>query len=399
MVIKLDNHITAGNKWDIAFQKRLLSELYLEQYGFKVFSQNDEDGIIEEIFNRIGTTNKKFVEFGVENGLECNSHFLLHKGWSGLWIEGSEVSYKKILKNFRPVILEKKLSIKNAFVSIDNINNLIYDAGIQGEIDLLSIDIDGNDYYIFDIINVIKPRVISIEYNGKFAPSSDWVMPYNKEHLWDESHNHGASLLALEKLGNKKGYQLVGTNTNGVNAFFVKKELCKNLFPSPSTAENLYNPLRLSMQFKNGHPAKKCLVNSQTGVEGQFVYLDKNEKYLSSYGFYEKEYDENYNFLQQWMKAKKAKIFIKNENVSEITLHLHNEIETMNLIWSFGENQTTTCPLTVGHNKILISVPKEFQKNTIIPLFLEVNEMWTPFLKYGSEDKRILGIALLEITL
>ena len=76
-------------KWDIELEKRLKSNKHLEKYGFKVYSQSDEDGIIEEIFNRIGTTNKKFIEFGVENGLESNSHYLLLKGWNGLWIEGS----------------------------------------------------------------------------------------------------------------------------------------------------------------------------------------------------------------------------------------------------------------------------------------------------------------------
>lgn len=109
---------------------------------------------------------------------------------------------------------------------------------------MLSIDIDGNDWHVWKSISVIKPRVVVIEYNGKFPPECDWVMPYDPSHLWDLSDRHGASLSALEKLGNEKGYQLVGTNMTGSNAFFVQKELAGDRFALPATAENLYNPQR-----------------------------------------------------------------------------------------------------------------------------------------------------------
>ena len=144
------------NDGEIELKARLNNGLYLERYGFKAYSQNDEDGIIEEIFNRIGTTNKIFVEFGVENGLESNSHYLLHKGWSGLWIDGSEKSVKEIKKLFKKPIYDNKLKVINAFITKDNIDSLISDNGnINGEIDLLSIDIDGNDWWVWNAIKRI----------------------------------------------------------------------------------------------------------------------------------------------------------------------------------------------------------------------------------------------------
>jgi len=214
---------------------------YLDSFGYKVYSQNDEDGIINEIFKRIGMTNKTFVEFGVQDGLESNGHFLLFKGWRGLWIDGCEESIKKLKEYFFEPISTKQLTVIKAFITIDNINDLINGNGFDGEIDLLSIDIDGNDYWIWQAIKCIQPRVVVIEYNAKFPPPCEWIMEYDPNHIWDLSDKYGASLKSLELLGDKLGYRLVGTNICGVNSFFVKKELAKDLFPEPPTAENLYH--------------------------------------------------------------------------------------------------------------------------------------------------------------
>ena len=259
----LQSYTGGGMAYELLTERRLENPKCLDRYGFKVYSQNDEDGIIEEIFNRIGTTNKIFVEFGVENGLECNSHYLLHKGWHGLWLEGNEDSCKEIVARFYPLIQNGQLKIGHAFITRDNINELIKAGGIEGEIDLLSIDIDGNDWHVWQAINVVQPRAVVIEYNAKFPPNHAWVMPYNEKYSWDTSDCHGASLKALELLGRALGYQLVGTNLNGVNAFFVKQELAKKLFIKPATAEELYNPFRIGTghHYKNGHPARYFLMN------------------------------------------------------------------------------------------------------------------------------------------
>ncbi len=237
---------------------RLNDKKFLESFGFKVFSQNDEDGIINEIFRRIGTTNKYFVEFGVSDGIESNSHLLLHEMWSGLWIEVNSDFIQKIHTKFKPVIETKRLKVINAFITKDNINDII-GKEITGEIDLLSIDIDGNDYYIWKAINVINPRVVIIEYNGKFPPYIEWIAKYSDQPIWNASDDHGASLKAYEILGNELGYQLVGTNYNGVNAFFVRKDLASDKFATPATAENFYNPLRPDIRFTSSHQSKYFL--------------------------------------------------------------------------------------------------------------------------------------------
>jgi hypothetical protein len=243
-------------------KRRLNDPVYLDRFGYKVFSQNDEDGIIAEIFKRIGTTNKIFVEFGVQNGLESNGHFLLHKGWRGLWIEGSKRYCNQIKHYFERPIAIKQLFIQNVFITRENIDALIKDnilqlhPGVEKAIDCLSIDIDGNDYWIWEAIKCIKPRVVVIEYNAKFPPDFEWIMPYNPDHIWDLSDNQGASLKSLELLGEKLGYQLVATNIAGINAFFVQKEEVKDLFPVPATAENLYHPFCANVLILNGHPSR-----------------------------------------------------------------------------------------------------------------------------------------------
>ena len=231
--------------------------LHLNHFGYKVYSENDEDGIIQEIFKRIGVTNQVFVEFGVQDGLESNGHFLLFNGWKGLWIEGDKKYYKRLQKHFSKPLSTGALTAINAFITTDNINKLIgKDGNINGEIDLLSIDIDGNDYWIWKAIDCIQPRVVVIEYNAKFPPPFEWVMEYDPKHIWDGSDKYGASLKSLELLGKDLGYCLVGTNSNGVNAFFVKKEWTKDLFALPASAENFYHAWSAGY-CSSGHPTKE----------------------------------------------------------------------------------------------------------------------------------------------
>ena len=260
----LYNNTSAGFYWDKKTIDRFNNPLCLDSYGYKVYSQNDEDGILSEIFNRIGTTNKKFIEFGVENGLECNTHYLLLQGWSGLWIDGDDENYHQINKRFYTAIKTNKLLTYNDYVTCSNINNILAACNFSGEIDLLSIDIDGNDYHVWESIKEISPRVLTIEYNAKIPPNCEWVMAYDPTYIWDNSDKHGASLKSMEILSEMKGYQLVGTNISGVNAFFVRKDLINNNFYTPATSEHLYNPARFSLKFSNGHPSKQWLSNDPT---------------------------------------------------------------------------------------------------------------------------------------
>ena len=235
----------------------------LERYGYKVYSQNEEDGMIAEIFNRIGTTNRFFIEFGVQNGLECNTHYLLFQGWEGVFMEGSKEYCEQITKNFKQPIERGKLTLLNAFITAENINELIAStkAAKLVDIDLLSIDIDGNDYWVFEAINVIKPRVVVIEINAKFPPPVEYIMPYNPSYVWDGSDAQGVSLESITKLANKKGYQLVGTDLKGVNAFFVRKDLCGDKFADDCSARALYNPWRM-LNSHTGHTSMYFLPNA-----------------------------------------------------------------------------------------------------------------------------------------
>jgi hypothetical protein len=233
--------------------KRLL------RHGFKVFSQNDEDGIIQEIFRRIGAVHRTFIEFGVESGSECNTAKLLLEGWRGLWIEAAAHHGATIRQSLAPFINDKKLSLTEAAVTAENVNDLFSQAGFAGEIDLLSIDIDFNDYWVWKAVEVVNPRVVVIEYNSLFRPPMSLVIPYNATYRWDGSNYWGASLEALVRLGRTTGYRIVGCNFSGVNAFFVRDDLCADHFLAPATAEEHYEPVRYfyaAHGAQSGQPAR-----------------------------------------------------------------------------------------------------------------------------------------------
>lgn len=229
----------------------------LVRYGFKVYSQCDEDGIIQEIFKRIETTNRTFVEFGVETGIECNTAKLLLEGWRGLWLDGDDKNIEQITTRYKSLVDSGHLAVQRSFITAENINALISDGGLRGPIDLLSIDIDNNDYWVWKAIDVIEPRVVVIEYNATLRPPLSLVVPYDPQRTWSGSNYFGASLEALVKLGRTKGYRLVGCNFAGSNAFFVREELAKDLFLDPPTAEEHYEPPRYYFSaLKAGHRAE-----------------------------------------------------------------------------------------------------------------------------------------------
>jgi hypothetical protein len=233
---------------------RYSDPLRLERYGFKVYSQYDEDGIIEEIFHRIGMGKKLFIEFGVETGIENNTLKLLLEGWRGLWIEGNSNYVTAIKTRFRDVIATQQLTVNNAFVTRENINELIRPWAV-GEIDFLSIDIDGNDFHIWKALTIVRPRAVVIEYNAKFRPPISISPTYNPDHNWSGTDYMGSSLEALVRLGKRRGYCLVGCNFAGVNAFFVRSDLAKEKFHEPFSAENHYHPARyfLEQLYRSGH--------------------------------------------------------------------------------------------------------------------------------------------------
>lgn len=387
--------IWGGMRWNDLTEKRLNDTRCLERYGYKVYSQNDEDGIIQEIFRRIGVSNKIFVEFGVQDGLESNAHYLLFQEWKGLWIEGSEQCIEDMQQKFYPLLQSGQLKCKCAFITKDNINDLIGEAGISGEIDLLSIDIDGNDFYVWEAINVINPRVVIIEYNGKFPPDCDWKMAYNENHIWDGSDWHGASLKAMEKLGRTLGYQLVGTNINGANAFFVRKDLANGNFFEPATAEELYNPSRFNIKHRSGHPARYCLKGQKENL-GILNYMP-NDIAISGYGFHDLEHDAEQYY--KWSSERVSQILVRcdeEHRVVKIPYFLPQEVLEKENPYLLG--------ITVNRKKVkevqLVQLKGEVEveipavKRNLVEIGIETPVLWRPYDLLNINDKRELGIAI-----
>lgn len=210
----------------------------INRFERKIYSQNGEDGILLYIFSQIGTFNRCFVEFGMGNGRECNTANLsLNFGWHGLLMDCKEsnVAYAKRYYENRLGNRASDVTIFiQCWITAENINSTLLDNGMQGEIDLLSIDIDGNDYWVWKAINVIAPRIVVIEYNASMGHEKSLAVKYDENFVRHEKHPsgwyHGASLAALTKLANTKGYVLVGCDCSGINAFFVCKDIApKNL--------------------------------------------------------------------------------------------------------------------------------------------------------------------------
>lgn len=194
---------------------------------FRVFSQWGEDGIIQYLISRIDVGRKIFIEFGVQDYTESSTRFLLiNNNWSGLVIDGGE-KYIDYIKN-DPIYWQHNVKAECAFITKDNINDLIRKAGMSGEIGLLSVDIDGNDYWVWEAIDVVQPVITIVEYNARFGSESALTVPYSADFVRSQAHPsmvyYGASLQALCLLGERKGYAFVGCNSAGNNAFFVRQD-------------------------------------------------------------------------------------------------------------------------------------------------------------------------------
>lgn len=228
----------------IASEGKYADSRNLNRYEYEILSQCGEDGILEEIFKRIGITNRFFVEFGAGNGLQNSTASLLLNNWTGAWIEGDHTSGETIRHKFAQLLLRHRLRYTEAFITAENIEELFGTLEVPETFDCMSVDIDGNDYWVWKAITHYRPRVVICEYNGRYGGTIPWVMKYNPNHSWNGSCYYGASLKALEKLGASKGYVLVGCNLAGVNAFFVQEELVKDLFIASHTAEYHFEPQR-----------------------------------------------------------------------------------------------------------------------------------------------------------
>lgn len=397
--VKLEGTIAGGLCWDNLTRERMQDPRALERFGYKVYSQNDEDGILQEIFRRIGTTNKVFVEFGTQDGLESIGHYLLLCGWSGLWIEGDADAVERLKERFRPAIAGQHLFVLRDFITKDNINPLIRSSGIEGQIDLLSVDVDGNDYYIWKAIEVVTPRVVVVEFNGKMPPDLDWKMAYDANHIWDGSDRHGASLKALELLGREKGYTLVGTNLNGVNAFFVRSDLVTDSFAGPYTAEHMYNPLRLDLKFVTNHPSRYFLGHQRD----EYGLLDYKDVELVL-GFHNIEFWKTETGEKEfaWTSAEESVLrFLKKEeaNACAIPYFLPENTQSgegisgeMEAFSSFSGSKKL--PVERKEDAIYIHDIGELPVGAVIALSIHHQRLWSPSEMAGTSDTRKLGIAI-----
>lgn len=195
--------------------------------GFKVFSQFDEDGIIQYLINKLPITNKTFIEFGVENYEESNTRFLLlNDHWQGMVLDARAADIRYIQQD--NIYWQYDLQAKCAWITRENINALLLDAGFGEDVGLLSIDIDGNDYWIWKAIQSIRPRIVIVEYNSLFG-LLPLAVPYKEDFDRTTAHfsnlYYGSSLAALQHLAQLKGYLLLGSNIWGHNAFFIRADI------------------------------------------------------------------------------------------------------------------------------------------------------------------------------
>lgn len=218
--------------------------------GFRAFSQFDEDGILLYLFALLGATSRTAVEICAGDGIECNAaNLLINHGWHALLFDGSPENMargKRFYSRCRDTSISPPIFV-NAWVEPDNINKLITKNGYSGEIDLLTIDLDGMDYWVWQAITSVNPRVVVVEYQGGWEAEKSVTLPYRPQFSsWALSQGRwgieGASLLALRKLAEQKGYRLVGCNRNETNAFFVRSDLGAEFLPEVSVASCLQTP-------------------------------------------------------------------------------------------------------------------------------------------------------------
>lgn len=237
----------------------------LSGHEFKVYSQWGEDGILQYLIRAVRVPRPIFVEFGVENYTEANTRFLLlNNNWSGLIIDGSEKNIQAV--RGESLYWRHNLKAVCSFITRENINGLIRDNGLSGDIGLLSIDIDGNDYWVWESIDVVSPAIVVVEYNARFGPERAVTVPYDPSFVRHQAHHsciyYGASLAALVRLGKRKGYAFVGSNSAANNAFFVRRDLLPAELPERTPAEEW----------------RQCLFRETRDQNGRLIFLSPDEE-------------------------------------------------------------------------------------------------------------------------
>jgi hypothetical protein len=253
-------NVYGRNSPSVKISQRMLHHFYqysisngrrfdLSDTGFRVYSQFEEDGILLYVFAVIGAEYKTFIDIGAGDGINSNcANLAVNFGWRGLFVDGNPLNIQRGKQYYsaNPDTVLYPPTFVEAFVQAENINQLIQQNGFAGGVDLMSIDIDGNDYWIWDSLTVVQPRVVVIETHIEFGLNSI-VVPYDKDYRYPGKHPdyHGASPVAMEKLARKKGYRLIGANHYGFNTFYVKNGIGEDILPSVSVESILQHPRNL----------------------------------------------------------------------------------------------------------------------------------------------------------
>jgi hypothetical protein len=261
-------------------QREFISNL--SEVEFQVFSQGGEDGIIQYLISKIAIPNKTFIEFGVENYIESNSRFLfINNNWSGYVIDGSAENVRFIEHDLGSY---GELHTTCSFITRDNINELLVKVGFDSEVGLLSIDIDGNDYWVWQAIKSIKPIIVIAEYNSVFGVNTFWSIPYQADFVRKNNNAHqlyyGASLQALNYLAEQKGYSFIGCNTKGNNAFFLRKDKLGSFIRRTTVEEGYVESKFREARDTNGWISSKNRIKAIAGLDVVDVRTDNLVKIL-----------------------------------------------------------------------------------------------------------------------
>lgn len=248
-----------------ARQLQMLESIHvLHDAEFRVTSQWGEDGIIEWLINKLDEIPKTFVEFGVETYRESNTRFLLqHRNWRGLVIDGSEENIDFIRRD--SISWRHDLTSVASFITRDNVNAIISDSGFSGELGVLSVDVDGVDYWIWEAIDCVNPQILIVEYNSVFGDLLPLSVPYAPDFTRNQAHYsnlyYGLSIRAAQNLAEKRGYTLVGTNRAGSNAFFVRNDRASKILKHIEVVED-----------------RPSLFRESRGSDGQLTFIAPAER-------------------------------------------------------------------------------------------------------------------------
>lgn len=231
----------------------------LSDFGFRCFSQNDEDGILLYIFSLIGHGNRLCIELGCGYGVESNTaNLLINHHWYGLLVDGNNSNIEganHFYSHCQDTLIFKPATL-NSFITRENVNSIVQHQVLTTPIDLLSIDLDGNDWWIWEAITAVKPRVVVIESPPNWEQCDSFTIPYQKDFVMHQPSYYGASPLALARLGKRKGYHLMGCSKYGTNLFFIRDDIQQQYFPEVSVA-SCYENFRTNSEVAKRKPRAK----------------------------------------------------------------------------------------------------------------------------------------------